>query len=50
MLKVSSFADGVGLVLVIALATTILRRGTEAGRVITALGKSFSGVIDAAQD
>lgn len=49
-MKVSSFADAVGMVLVIALATTVLRRGTQAASLLRAAGESFSGVINAAQD
>lgn len=49
-MKVSSFADAIGLVLTIALATTVLRRGSQAAALLRAAGDSFSGVINAAQD
>lgn len=49
-MKVSSIADIFGAVLTIALATTILRRASGTAQVLAALGNSFSGVINAAQD
>lgn len=49
-MKVSSFMDVLGGVLTIALATTILTRGSQAAQVFRALGDSFAGVINAAQN
>lgn len=49
MIKVSSFMDLLGGVLTIALATTILTRGSQAAQVFNSLGTSFANVINAAQ-
>lgn len=50
MPKVASIFDAVGVVLTIALATAILQRGSAAADLIRAVGSSFSGLIDAAQN
>lgn len=47
--KVSSFADVLGGILTIALATTILSKGSTAGQLLRAAGDSFSSVLNAAQ-
>lgn len=49
-MKVSNVSDAVGTLLVIALVTTILKRGSDAAAVIRALGESFSNAVNAAQD
>lgn len=49
-MKVNSIFDALGAVLTIALATTILTRGSQAADLIRAVGSSFSGLIDSAQN
>lgn len=46
--KPDSFMNLLGLFLLVALATTVLMRGSSAARVISAAGSAFSGSIRAA--